>query len=335
MKQAQALINSIKKRDFKPVYFLVGERETYFVDLIAEALEQHVLTEDEKAFNQNIVYGKDVSIDEVISLSKRFPMMAEYQLVIVREAQSLAKQLQQLETYLEQPQETTILVFCYKYKKPDARKKVVKLLKKHHVYFETPAIYDNQVPDWISQTMTSAGYSIDHKAAVMLVEFLGVNLAHISKELEKLIMLIPKGHHITPEIIEENIGISKDFNNFELTKAIGLKNEPKAYQIINYFAQNPKNNPLVVTTGQLFSYFQKLAKYHALKDKSKMNAAKKLGISPYFVSEYVAAAQKYPLKKVTRNLHHIKQIDLMGKGVDTYQTSQGDLLKELMVKLMR
>ncbi len=335
MNEAQALIKSIKQRQFKPVYFLVGERETYFVDQISNALEQEVLTEDEKAFNLSVLYGKDVSIDEVVSLSKRFPMMAEYQLVIVREAQSLLRQIDQLAAYLEQPQLTTILVFCVKYKKPDKRKKVLKLLKKNHVYFETPAIYDNQVPDWITSAMKSSGYTIDHKAAVMLVEFLGVNISHIAKELEKLQLLFPKGHHITPELIEENIGISKDFNNFELTKAVGLKNEAKVFQIISYFAQNPKNNPIVVTTGQLFSYFQKLAKFHALSDQSKMNVARNLGISPYFVTEYVMAAKKYSLKKVSQNLHHIKEIDLMSKGVNVHQVSPGDILKELMVKLMR
>ncbi|MGO3237096.1 MAG: DNA polymerase III subunit delta [Psychroflexus halocasei] len=335
MKESSKIIKDIKQRNFKPVYFLVGENETFFVDKIADTIEETVLSEDEKAFNQSVLYGKDVTMDEVVASAKRFPMMAEHQVVIVREAQNLLKQIDDLISYLENPQSTTILVFVVKYKKADARKKAVKLLKKNFVFYQTKTIYDNQVPEWISQSMHSAGYTIEPKASMMLVEFLGVNLSHIQKELEKIQSICEPGTRITPEIIEENIGISKDYNNFELTKAIGMRDETKAFKIINYFAQNPKNNPLLLTTAQLYAYFQKIVKYHALKDRSKGNIAKVLGIHPFFADEYNKASTFYSLRQATQNIHHIKMIDLKGKGVGAHQIPQGDLLKELLVKIMR
>ncbi|MGO2102994.1 MAG: DNA polymerase III subunit delta [Psychroflexus halocasei] len=335
MKESSKIIKDIKQRKFNPVYFLVGENETFFVDKIADTIEETVLSEDEKAFNQSVLYGKDVSMEEVVASAKRFPMMAEYQVVIVREAQNLLKQIDDLVSYLENPQPTTILVFVVKYKKADARKKAIKLLKKNFVFYQTKTIYDNQVPDWISQSMHSAGFTIEPKASMMLVEFLGVNLSHIQKELEKIQSICEPGTRITPEIIEENIGISKDYNNFELTKAIGMRDEVKAFRIINYFAQNPKNNPLLLTTAQLYAYFQKIVKYHALKDRSKGNVAKVLGIHPFFADEYNKASTFYSLRQSTQNIHHIKMIDLKGKGVGAHQIPQGDLLKELLVKIMR
>ena len=335
MKEFKSILSDLEQRKFSPIYFLVGERETFFVDLIADKIEQTVLSEEEKAFNQSILYGKDVSIDDVLGQAKQYPMMAEHRVIIVREAQALLKNLDSLSSYIEQPQDSTVLVFCVKYKKADGRSKTIKLLKKKAVYFETKPLYDNQVTQWISETLHASGFSITPKASEMLIEFLGNNLSHIYKELEKLEHILPKGSKITPELIEENIGISKDFNNFELTKAIGIKDEVKAQQIVAYFAQNAKNHPIVLTTAQLNSFFNKLLRYHALKDKSQNAAGKALGVNPYFVKDFSFAAQKYPMKKASQAIALIRETDMKSKGVGASRISNGDLLKELLVKLMR
>jgi len=335
MKDFKSILSDLDKRKFSPIYFLVGERDTFFVDLIADKIEETVLTEDEKAFNQSILYGKDVTVEDIVGQAKQYPMMADHRVIIVREAQSLLKNLDSLISYLDQPQQSTVLVFCIKYKKMDGRSKVTKLLKKEAVYFETKPLYDNQVPQWISETLHASGYSIAPKASEMLVEFLGNNLSHIHKELEKLQHILTKGSKITPELIEENIGISKDFNNFELTKAIGVKDEVKAQQIVAYFAQNSKNHPIVLTTAQLNSFFNKLLRYHALKDKSQNAAGRALGVNPFFVKDYSFAAQKYSMKKASNAIALIREVDVKSKGVKASQISNGDLLKELLVKLMR
>lgn len=335
MKDFKSILSDLDQRKFSPIYFLVGERETFFVDLIANKIENTVLTEEEKAFNQSVLYGKDVTIEDVVGQAKQYPMMAEHRVIIVREAQSLLKSIENLLSYVEQPQQSTILVFCVKYKKMDGRLKVTKSLKKKAVYFETKPLYENQVPQWISETLSASGYSITPKASEMLVEFLGNNLSHIYKELEKLQHVLPAGSKITPELIEENIGISKDFNNFELTKAIGVKDEMKAQQIVAYFSQNSKNHPIILTIAQLNSFFNKLLRFHALKDKSQASASRALGVNPYFVRDYSFAAQNYSMKKSSQAIALIREVDMKSKGVNSSQVSNGDLLKELLVKLMR
>lgn len=335
MKDFKSILSDLDQRKFSPIYFLVGEKETFFVDLIANKIEQAVLSEEEKAFNQSILYAKDVSIEDVIGQAKQYPMMAEHRVIIVREAQDLMKTIESLSSYVDQPQQSTILVFCVKYKKMDGRLKVTKLLKKKAVYFETKPLYDNHVPQWISETLSASGYSIAPKASEMLVEFLGNNLSLIYKELEKLQYVIPKASKITPELIEENIGISKDFNSFELTKAIGVKDEVKAQQIVAYFAQNPKHHPLVLTIATLNSFFNKLLRFHALKDKSQYSASKALGVNPFFVKDYSFAAQNYSMKKSSQAIALIREVDIKSKGVGANQISTEDLLKELLVKLMR
>ena len=335
MKDFKSILSDLDQRKFSPIYFLVGERETFFVDLIANKIENTVLTEEEKAFNQSVLYGKDVTIEDVVGQAKQYPMMAEHRVIIIREAQSLLKSIENLLSYVEQPQQSTILVFCVKYKKMDGRLKVTKSLKKKAVYFETKPLYENQVPQWISETLSASGYSISPKASEMLVEFLGNNLSHIYKELEKLQHVLPAGSKITPELIEENIGISKDFNNFELTKAIGIKDEMKAQQIVAYFSQNSKNHPIILTIAQLNSFFNKLLRFHALKDKSQASASRALGVNPYFVRDYSFAAQNYSMKKSSQAIALIREADMKSKGVNSSQVSNGDLLKELLVKLMR
>jgi len=328
--KARHIITSIKNKDLKPIYFLTGE-EAYYIDAISKYIEDTVLTEEEKGFNQTILYGRDVTIDEVISTAKRFPMMAEKQVLIVKEAQDLSRTIDKLISYVENPQPSTVLVICYKYKKLDKRKKIFKTIQKNGVLFESKKLYDNQVPDWIRKVLAAKGYSISPKASQMLVEFLGSDLGKVNNELEKLQLICKPEEEINAQIIEENIGISKDFNNFELQNAISTRNVKKAFGIIQYFTHNPKAHPLVLTVSLLFSFFSKVLKYHALTNKSQ--ASKVLGVNPYFIKDYEIAARNYPMKNVSAIIASIQEIDMKSKGVGA-SLSQGDLLKELLVKVM-
>jgi DNA polymerase-3 subunit delta len=329
--KAKKIVNDIKKRDIKSVYFLMGE-EAYYIDAISQFIEHSILSEEEKGFNQMVLYGRDVSIDDIVSHAKRYPMMAERQVIIVKEAQDLSRTIENLVGYVENPQPTTVLVFCYKYKTLDKRKKLSKAIAKNGVLFESKKLYENQVPDWIRRVLSGRGHTITPKASQMLVEFLGNDLGKINNELEKLRLIIQPGEQITPQLIEENIGISKDFNNFELLNAIGDKNVKKAFAIMQYFAQNPKKNPLVVTMGLLYGFFAKLLKYHALTNKG--DAAKVLKVSPYFVKDYQVAARNFSMKKVSAIISSIREVDMKSKGVGAANLSQADLLKELLVKML-
>ncbi|PKD19340.1 DNA polymerase III subunit delta [Salegentibacter salinarum] len=333
MEEAKEIVNNIQKGSVSPLYFLMGE-EPYYIDRISDFIAQNLLAEEEKGFNQIIMYGRDTSVDEIISNAKRYPMMAERQVIIVKEAQDLSRTIENLVAYAENPQPTTTLVFCYKYKSLDKRKKLSKVLKKNGILFESKRLYENQVADWIMKTLKARNYTISPKAAQMLVEFLGIDLGKIDNELNKLQLITPEGTQITPELIEQNIGISKDFNNFELRKAIGMRDSLKAHRIVNYFAQNPKDNPMVVTISLLFSYFSQIMQYHGLPDKSKANVAKQLKVHPYFVGDYIAAAKNYPMKKVSQVIGLLHESDVKGKGVGAVNISHGDLLKELMVKIL-
>lgn len=333
MDEARQIVNDIQKGNIKPLYFLMGE-EPYYIDRISDFIEESILTEEERGFNQMLIYGRDTSIDDIVSNAKRYPMMAERQVVIVKEAQDLSRTIEKLADYAENPQPTTVLVVCYKYKKIDKRKKLYKAIAKNGLVFEGKRLYENQVGNWIIKTMKSRGYGISPKAAQMLVEFLGTDLGKIDNELQKLQLICEAGTSISPEIIEENIGISKDFNNFELRNAIGERDSLKAHRIVNYFAQNPKDNPLVVTISLLFSFFSQILQYHGLADKSKGSVAKQLGVNPYFVNDYVVAARNYPMKKVSRAISLLQETDVKSKGVGAANVSHGDLLKELLVKIM-
>ncbi|NDI99112.1 DNA polymerase III subunit delta [Flavobacterium sp. LaA7.5] len=332
MDEALKIVNDIKAGIIKPIYFFMGE-EPYYIDKLTEYIEDTILTEDEKGFNQSVLYGKDVSIEEVLSNARRYPMMAERQVVIVKEAQELSRTIDKLESYAENPQPTTVLVFAYKYKTLDKRKKVTKLLNQAGVVFESKKLYENQVGDWIKRVLSGKGYIIEPKAAAMLVEFLGNDLSRINNELDKLTIILPKGSAVTPKIIEDNIGISKDYNVFELRKAIGERDQLKAYKIADYFSQNPKDNPLVMTTGLVFGFFSQLLQYHGLKDKTPGNAAKILRVNPYFMKDYDIALRNYPMRKVSSIVATLRDIDVKSKGVGANATPQSDLLKEMLVKI--
>ncbi|UGU16358.1 DNA polymerase III subunit delta [Sinomicrobium kalidii] len=333
MDEVKRIVADIQKGDIKPVYVLMGE-EPYYIDRIAEFIEDNVLSEEEKGFNQVVLYGKDVAVGDIVESAKRYPMMAERQVVIVKEAQELSRTIENLAPYAENPQPTTVLVLCYKYKSLDKRKKLYKAVKKSGVLFQSKKLYENQVGDWIRRVLAGRKYAISPKAALMLVEFLGTDLGKINNELEKLQLILPEGTEITPSHIEENIGISKDYNNFELRKAIGEKDVVKATRIIHYFGQNPKDNPLVVTVALLFNFFSQLLQYHGLNDHSPRSVAGALRINPYFVKEYEAAARNYPMKKVSRAVAVLREMDVKGKGVGASNIPQADLLKELLVRIM-
>lgn len=332
MDEVKQIVADIKKGHIKPIYFLMGE-EPYYIDAISSYIENHVLAEEEKGFNQMVLYGRDVSVDDIIGNAKRYPMMAERQVVIVKEAQDLSRTIEKLISYVEQPQPTTVLVVNYKYKKIDKRKVLYKTLKKAGVVFESKKLYENQVADWIRRVLSGQNYTISPKAAQMLVEFLGTDLSKINNELQKLKIVLPEGTQISASHIEENIGISKDYNNFELRKAIGERNTLKAFKIVNYFADNPKDNPMIVTVSLLFSFFSQILHFHGLHDKNPRNVASALGINPYFVNEYVSAARNFPMKKVSQVVAILREYDVKSKGVGANAIPQGDLLKELLVMI--
>ncbi|WP_298777980.1 DNA polymerase III subunit delta [uncultured Polaribacter sp.] len=332
MNEIRTIVSDIKKGNLKPIYFLMGD-EPYYIDEISNFIEKNVLDEAEKGFNQQIMYGRDVSIEDIVSAAKRYPMMAEYQVIIVKEAQDLSRNIEKLVSYAENPQATTVLVFNYKYKKLDKRKKLLKAIAKSGLIYESKKMYENQVSDWIRRVLSGKGYQIEPKASQMLVEFLGTDLSKISNELNKLMIILPKETIINDIHIEENIGISKDFNNFELRKAVGEKNSVKANRIINYFSENPKNNPTVMTISLLNSFFTQLLLFHGLKDKSKSSVAKSLGVSTYFIDEYYLAARNYPMRKVAQVIAFLRDADVKSKGVGANQ-SQIDILKELLFKIL-
>ena len=333
MNRIKQIVEDINSKNTKPIYFLMGE-EAYYIDKISDFIENNVLTEEEKGFNQMILYGRDVTVDDIVGNAKRFPMMSEKQVVIVKEAQDLSRTIEKLADYAENPQPSTVLVICYKYKTIDKRKKLAKTIAQMGCLFESKKLYDNQVSDWINSVLRGRGYQIEPKAAHMLVEFLGTDLSKIANELGKLTLIIEKGATISALHIEQNIGISKDFNNFELRKAIGDKELVKANRIIQYFSQNPRSNPLIMTISLLNAFFTQLLLYHGLKDKGKINVGKMLRINPYFIPEYQRAAKNYPMRKVAQVISRLREADLKSKGVGASNLAQGDILKELLFKIM-
>jgi DNA polymerase III subunit delta len=326
------LLNDLKNQIYHPVYLLHGE-ESYFIDAVSDFIEQQVLSDLEKEFNQTIVYGKDSNVLTLVSYAKRFPMMANYQVLIVKEAQDLDK-IEDFQPYVENPLTSTILVLCYKYGKLDKRKGLYKAIDKNGVTFESAKFYDNKVPEWIDSYVRQQKYSITPKAAALLTEFLGADLGKIANEIQKLLINISAGAEINEEYVEKNIGISKDFNVFELQKALARKDVVKANQIILYFGANPRENPLVKVIPILYSYFSKVLAYHYLPDKSKNSVASELSVNPFFVSDYQQAARSFPVGKTVSIISLLREYDLKAKGVENSVASDGELMKELIFKIL-
>ncbi len=333
MSAVESLIKDIKNKKFLPIYFLAGE-EPFFIDQISEALENNVLTEEEKGFNQTIIYGQDVDTNQIIGIAKQYPMGSDKSFVLVKEAQHLAKSIEDLDAYANQFQETTVLVLNYKGKKLDKRTKLYKTLNSKGFYHEFKPLYANEIPAWIEEKVKSNRQSIDQKAKFLLAEYVGNDLSRLYNELEKLNTIVGE-QMISVDDIEKHIGISKEYNNFELRNAIETKNIEKAFRIIKYFEKNPKDNPMVVTMTIIFSLFTNIIQYHILADKSKQNVAKELGINPFFVQDLSVAAKNYPLKKATRIISLIREYDMKGKGVNSSgNVTSTELLIELIYKIM-
>lgn len=332
MHTVQSILNEIKSGKIHPIYFLMGE-ESFFIDQISTFIETSVLDESQRGFDQMVLYGKETSVDEIVSSAKRYPMIAPRQVIIVKEAQNLSRTIEQLLPYANNPQQTTTLVFCYKYKSIDKRKSLYKALSKSHVVFESNKIYDSKIPSFISGELQKQNLKITPKASYLLADFLGNDLAKISNELKKLQLVMGDHDTITPELIQKNIGISKDFNNFELQKAIAQLNRKKAYQIVQYFSENTKQHPMVVTVATLYSFFTKLMTLHTVTDRNPKTLSRAIGVSPYFLDDYMAAAKNFPMRRISGVFQTLRIIDTKSKGVDA-NLKPKDLYNELIFRIL-
>lgn len=332
MAEFNTIMADLKAKNYKPIYFLQGE-EPYFIDCISQYIENNVLTADEKIFNQTVVYGKDTDINNVIMTARRYPAMAKYQVVVVKEAQDL-KDIDTLAKYVEKPLKSTILVINYKYKALDKRKKICSQIEKLGVLFTSAKLYDNKIPEWINQHVKSLGLDIDSTASQLIAEYLGTNLSKVANELDKLAIVLPKGSKITTAEVQKNIGISKDYNVFELQNAIGQGDTLKAARITDHFAKNQKDNPIVLTISSLFGFFTKMLIYWQYNREDNNTLARAMGINPYLIKNYTLYSKRLPLSKVKNAISLLREYDLKSKGVNNASTDAGDLLKELVFKIM-
>lgn len=323
----------ILARRFKPVYLLMGE-ESYYIDELTNLFVEKVLPEEERDFNQTILYGRETDVRNLITLARGFPMMSEYQLIVVKEAQDMNK-LDELSVYVQNPLASTILVINYKNGLFDKRKKLTAEINKHGVIFESNKVPEYKMPAFISSYIQSKGLTIDGKSAQMLADYLGNDLKKFTNEIEKLLIALPPNNkQITADIIELNIGISKDFNNFELLKAVVEKNIVKVNQIADYFEKNPKNNPMILTLTVLFNFFSNLMICYWAKDKSEQGLAAELGLrSSYQAKDYVQAVRNYNAFKCMEVISLLRAYDAKGKGIGNISTPDGELLKELLYKI--
>ena len=328
----EQIMSDLQARKFKPVYFLTGEEE-YYIDQISDYIEANVLQEAEREFNQTVVYGRDTDMLSLDSEVKRFPMMSEFNVVIVKEAQVL-KKWDLMAPYFENPSSSTILVICHKHKKPDGRNKGIKQLKANGVYFESKRLYDNQVPAWIENQVKSLGYGIHPRASALLAEFLGTDLSKINNELSKLIINLEEGKTIDEQLIEENIGISKDYNPFELNNALGARDIMKANRIIQHFGRNEGANHLPLVLPAVYRFFAQLLLFKSLAGANPKVAASKMGINPFFLKDYQRASQNYNQKKIARIMTSLRKADLRSKGVGAANMPNYEILKELVFEIL-
>jgi len=329
----EEILADLRNKIYKPVYFLHGEEE-YFIDIITDYIADNVLGEADREFNQTILYGKDANAGTIIDTARRYPMMANYQVVIVKEAQALST-LDEMISYTDNPVDSTILVMCYKHKAFDSRKSLVKSIKKTGVVFKSDRLYENKIPAWINEQLKAEGYTITPEAGRLLIGSLGSNLTKIRMELGKLMLNLESGAVINEDVIEENIGISKEFNIFELQKAMGSGDTYKVNLICRHFAANPKSNPFVLTTTLLYQFFTKLLILHSLQDKSKDNVvAAEISVSPYFVRDYRRAIKQFDQGRVTKAISLLREYDLKFKGLNNASVTEGELLREMIFRMM-
>ena len=339
MEDVNKLLRDFKENRYAPVYLLQGE-ESYYIDLISDYIEEHALDEAARSFNQVIIYGKDVKVPDVLNHARRFPMMSDRQVVIVKEAQNMESDLKKansekmLEAYLKNPQPATILVFCFKYKSIDKRKKLYKLFLKHAVILNTKKLYDSQLPEWIRNYFGSRNLKITEKAVHMLADYIGNDLERLSNEIDKMLINFKDPVEIDDGLIQKYIGISKEYNAFELQKAISYKDPVKTYKIINYFAANPRANPIIPIIGTLYSLFSKLLLLYSNKAFTEDAIASAIHINRFFAKEYIVGLRNYPLQKVVKNIHYLREADLHSKGVDHASLTEAQILRELAFKLL-
>lgn len=334
----QVILKELKAKKFAPIYFLVGE-EPFFIDKISDYIEQNAIAEQERGFNQVIHYGKDSNMGLIINNARKFPMMAERQVVIVKEAQSIgdfgkedAQKL--LINYLQNPLPSTILVFAYKYKKLDGRLSITKELEKKTVFVRSDKVSEYKLNTWIDEYIRELGHTIEPKASQLLADSIGTNLEVLTNEVSKMLINFQGTTRITPQHISQYIGINKDYNNFEFMKAIAYKNIIKANQIIHYFSQNPKTHPVILLFGLMYNYFTRIAMIHQAKGATDQQLATLIGVPPFIVSEYKDASKNYKLGKVIEVFRYIKEADLRYKGVDSGSMTNAENLKELMFKIL-
>ena len=331
LQEINSIISKIKNKIYSPIYFLMGE-ETYYIDSITKLLNENVLSDDQESFNKTILYGKDTSVENIISHCKRYPLMSDYQLVVVKEAQDLSRNIELLSEYVLNPLMSTILVINYKYKTLDKRKKLYKNIQKFGNVIDCKKIYENHVPNWVENQLKKDLFTIDPKACYMLVDFLGNDLKKIDNQLNKLKINCLNDKNITPNEIEQYVGISKDFNVFELRSAIGNKDLNKALKICDYLSSNNKQT-IQITLTSIFNYFVQLFQYHSLKNKTKNNVAAVIGVNPFFVKDYVETSKNFSMKKISNIISLIKDCDLKSKGLSSTNISNKDLLRQLMVQI--
>ena len=333
-KEFNEIMHELKSKIYHPIYFLEGE-EPYFIDCISNFAEEKILSEGEKSFNQFILYGKDTSVKQINDYVRGYPMMGNYQVVIIKEAQNIkADDWEQMAAYFEKPLKSTLLVICHKHKKLDKRKSFSKTIVDRSVFFTSEKMYDNKIPSWVVQWFRDEGYKISEPAAEMMAEFIGNDLSRIASEGEKLKINVAKEKTIDIDDITKNIGLSREYNSFELNKAISARDILKANRIINYFASNPKNNPPVMTIGTLFSHFQKLYVAHTAGAYDKNSVASAIGVNPFFAGEYLTAMKNFPLKKTETVLQTIGEYEMKFKGVNSVNTEQDELMKEMIFKIL-
>ena len=330
MREFYQLMSSIDRGEYKPFYLLSGS-EPYFIDRLENKITEKVTDEASRSFDYSLFYGKEVETSQIIETAKRFPLMASHHLVVVREAQHLEKSTDLIAEYLSQPQMQTIIVFCFKYKTFDKRKKLYKAAKNVGALLETKILYDNQAGQWIADRLQQAQFKIDANALQILSEALGNDLSKIEKEIGKLKIVIEENTQITPELIEQHVGFSKDYNNFELYKALGKRDFRQCSKIVKYMAENPKNHPLVLTISGFYNFFRRVLLYHGLGNKSK--AAALLGVNPYFVKDYEYASKKFSIKQLSKAITLTLEADLKSKGVGVKSANQYHILQDLLVKV--
>lgn len=328
------IIKELKAGQYRPVYYLMGE-EPYYIDLLSDYITDNILNETEKEFNLTVMYGADVDVATIINAAKRYPMMSEHQVVVVKEAQNI-RNMEELSYYLQKPLLSTILVICHKHGTLDRRKKLAAEIEKSGILFESKKVRDAQLPTFITSYMKRKGVDMDPKATSMLADFVGTDLSRLTGELEKLIITLPKSQtRVTPEQIEQNIGISKDYNNFELRSSIVEKDILKANKIIKYFEENPKTNPIQMTLSLLFGFFSNLMLAYYAPEKTEQGIASFIGLkTPWQSREYLNAMRQYNGVKTMQIIGEIRYTDAKSKGVGNSSLNDSDLLRELIFKIL-